>query len=455
MRRDAGRHCQRICLGTCANAQPARLRCRHVHVNVVPMTSAAILPNRTVRVYNGRIAAIAGAKDDGRGCASVVDGRGKYLLPGLNDLHVHLPTEAFAQAFGAKPKPVDFPAAFAPYLAAGVTGVRVMSGAPDILRFRDAHRTPESPTPRLLVATPMLSGAPPVIPEPLTKVVTTPEDARRSVAAFAAAGYDFIKVRDNLKPPVLMAIVDEARRSGLYVDGHLSQRQGLSAIDVLGGGQKGVAHLDNLAMAMKSDADIPVLTKAMLACQCFVSTTLQVETNAIRQITDYDRMIARKGVSYIDPMLVKAFWAKPNNGYLASKVDPKIFAGLRDRNAALLRAFVAAGVHVVAGTDALNPMILPGESLHDELADMVAAGLTPYQALGTATVNPSRYIKGFGDLGVVAQGATANLVLAAANPLEGLGTLRSPVGVMVNGHWLSAATLAIGLDRAAAVAGGK
>ncbi|HLZ76317.1 amidohydrolase family protein [Phenylobacterium sp.] len=421
------------------------------HVNVVPMSRETVLPDRTVQVQGGRIVAIVKAGASPLACRVTVEGHGRYLLPGLNDLHVHLDTAGFAQAFGIRgAPPVDFPAGFALYLANGVTGVRVMSGGPDILAFRDSQKGLRSAFPRLVTASPMLSGAPPVIPEPITRVVTTPDAGRAAVDEYATAGYDFIKVRDNLRPEVFRAILAQAKVRGLYVDGHISQGQGLSVADVLAAGQHAVAHLDNFALAMKRDSDAQTYVQELLACGCFVSSTLQVETNALRQIADYEGMISRPSVKYVPPLAVKAFWSKPNNGYADGKADPAFFRELYRQDGVLLRAFVAAGVPVVAGTDALNPMITPGESLHEELEAMVESGVTPYQALRTATAVPARVVPGFADLGELAPGKTANAVLVEGNPLKDLTALRAPMGVMINGHWLSRADLARGLDRAAA-----
>lgn len=439
-------------LAAIALSAPAVARCSLAltHVNIAPMSTQAILRDRTVVIQGERIGSIVKAGAAGRTrCDVEIDGRGRYLLPGLNDLHVHLDTAAFAQAFGVSAPPVDYPAALALYLANGVTGVRVMSGAPDILAFRNSQRGAASAFPRLVVASPMLSGAPPVIPEPITRVVVTPEAARKAVDEFSDAGYDFIKVRDNLKAPALRAIIEEAAKRGLYVDGHISQGQGLSPADVLAAGQHAVAHLDNFALAMKQDAEAADDAHALLACDCFVSTTLQVETNALRQISDYDGMIARPSIRYVSPLFVHRLWAKPNNPY-AGKADAAFFRELYRQDGVLLKAFTAAGVHVVAGTDALNPMITPGESLHDELESMVEIGLSPYQALRTATANPGAFVPGFTDVGVIAPGKAANAILVARNPLKDLKTLRKPIAVMINGHWLTRSDLAQGLKRAAA-----
>ena len=422
-----------------------------VHARVIPMDRERVLDDRAVLIGAGRILAILPASAHRPACARTVDAAGGYLLPGLNDMHAHVETLALAQAFKVASPPIDYPSELALFLANGVTGVRVMSGAPDILAFRDRERRVRSEFPRLVVATPMLSGAPPVIPEPVTKVVTTPQAARDAVRAYKRAGYDFVKVRDNLTAPVFRAVIDEAKRQGLYVDGHVSQGQGLSVFDVLRSGQHAIAHLDNLQLLMTDKAHDPATYIALMhACGCFVETTLEVEISAVAQIEHYDREIARPEIREMNPLMVDAFWRKPNNPYLSGGGDATFFEGLLADEKTLLKAFVDADVHVVAGTDALNPMIIPGVSLLDELDAIQSAGLTPYQTLRTATANPAAYVPGFQDVGVLAPGRVANAVLVEQNPLTDLKTLRAPLAVMINAHWLTRADLHKRLDAAAA-----
>lgn len=426
------------------------------HVNVVPMDADHVLADRTVIVAGGRIQAIepAGTASVSR-CTEVVEGGGRYLVPGLNDAHVHLETLAFAQAFGVKAAPIDYPSEMALYMANGVTGIRAMSGAPDILAFRDSQRGGRSPYPRLVVATPMLSGSPPVLPEPVTRVVTTPEAGREAVREYRKLGYDFVKVRDNLAAPVLRAVIDEARRRGLYVDGHISEGQGLSVFDVLRSGQKGIAHLDNLQLLMKDKARDPdAYVRLFKACGCFVETTLQVEATAVAQIKNYDGIIARPEIKYLNPLLLDAFWRKPNNPYLKDAADPKFFSDLYADEKILLKKLYDGGVHIVAGTDALNPMIIPGASLHDELASMIEAGLTPYQALRTATADSAAYVPGFAGTGELVPGRAANAVLVDADPLADIDALRSPAAVMIDGVWSTREDLQRRLDAAAALNAG-
>lgn len=421
------------------------------HVNVIPMDSERVLPDRMVVVRGGMIASIsAGTRK--LHCTRTVDGRGHYLVPGLNDMHVHVETLAFAQAFGIQAPAIDYPAEMALYMANGVTGIRVMSGAPDILAFRDSQRGHASPYPRMIVATPMLAGNPPVLPEPVTKVLLTPEAAREAVREYKREGYDFVKVRENLPAPVFRAIIDEANKVGFYVDGHVSEGQGLSVFDVLASGQKAIAHLDNLQLLMKDKQHDPdTYIRLLRACNCFVETTMQVETNATAQLTDYDRLAARPELNDMNPLILNAFWRKPNNPYLKEAADPKFFQRLYADEKILLKKLLDGGVHIVAGTDSLNPMIVPGLSLHDELSSLVEAGLTPYQALETATANPAAYVPGFSDVGILAPGRVANAVLVDENPLVNIDALRSPDAVMINGNWMTRDDLQKRLDAAAAL----
>ena len=438
-----------------SQTKPAAATCSLaiVHVNVVPMDREHERRDQSVIVDGGRIRAIVA--DAGVRCDVTIDGAGRYLVPGLNDLHVHLETAAFAEAFHVVADPADYPSVLALYVANGVTGVRVMSGAPDILSFRDEQRRAHGPYPRLVVATPMLSGDPPILPEPVTKVVRTAEAAREAVSDFAKAGYDFVKVRDNLPQAALHAAIDEAHRVGLYVDGHLSRDQGLSVLDVLDSGQKGIAHLDELAQRIHEEKVAPdAAVKRLREHDCFVSSTLGIEPNILGQLENYESMAGRKAIRFMDPMLLNAFWLAPKNPYLREHPDTTFLRETHASSKALLKTLIDGGVPVVAGSDALNPMILPGEGLHDELSIMVEAGLSPYQALATTTATPASEVPGFQDVGQLVPGRLANAVLVKGDPLRDIRVLRDPEAVMIEGHWLNRVDLARALDAAAAHARG-
>jgi imidazolonepropionase-like amidohydrolase len=152
----------------------------------------------------------------------------------------------------------------------------------------------------------------------------------------------------------------------------------------------------------------------------------------------------------MNPLVVNAFWRKPNNPYLKEGADPVFFEHLFADEKVLVKKLYLAGVHVVAGTDSLNPMIIPGASLHDELSNLVEAGLTPYQALRAATADPAAYVPEFSDVGILAPGRVANAVLVDADPLQDVRALRAPDAVMINGNWMARDALQRQLDAAAA-----
>lgn len=399
------------------------------HVTVVSMKSDRIALDQTVRIDGDRILSITPARRSASDCARAIDGHGMFLAPGLNDLHVHVESQMFQQVFGTPPEPLPFEDLLFPYLANGVTGIRIMSGAPDLLAFR---RSPHGPVPRLSIASPMLSGEPPIMPEPITRVLTTPDQALAAVDEFAARGYDFIKVRENLAPDVLDAVMRAAARNGLYVDGHLPRSS-----DPFSAGRRGIAHVDELSLRVEDhERDPAALVARVKACDCFVTTTLSIEQNVAAQLRDYARVAARPESRYVHPLLRTALWDRARNPYLAEGQDPAFFDGLLRADEALIRELRRQQVPILAGTDALVPMIVPGFSLHDELALLVESGLTPYEALSAATRTPSEVLPQFRDVGVIEAGQIANLVLLAANPLADIAVLRRPEAVIVEGRYL-------------------
>lgn len=412
------------------------------HVSIVPMNSERVLADQTVRLEGDRIASVSRSTSRRPDCAQVIDGRGQYLMPGLNDMHVHVESQMFSEAFHTPPQPIAFEDALYLYLAHGVTGIRVMSGAPDVLAFRDSAH---GPTPRMLVASPMLSGTPPILPEPIVRVLETPEEAVQAVLAYADAGYDLIKIRENLAPAVLRAVIDTATARHLDVDGHLPR-----IADPLSTGQRGVAHIDELSLRVRDTAHDPAaFAQRLLACHCYVTTTLSVEANVAAQLRDYDALAARPDTRFVHPLMRHAMWDRARNPYVAEAQDPAFFDELLQTDQLLVRTLSGAGVPLLAGTDALIPMIIPGDSLHDELALLVRAGLSPYDALRAATRTPSEIFPRFGDLGVVAPGRAANLVLTTSNPLVDVGTLRRPHAVIVSGEYINRAALDAHLEEIA------
>jgi len=438
-----------LLLPACASVRQSTPTCdlALANVHVVDVAAGEIRKRQTVRIHGGKIQSLASSESDrGDNCSTVLDVDGKYLSPGLNDSHIHLETNAFTEAFGMPPASIDMKKALALYLAHGVTGVRVLSGAPDILAFRDISAG--GATPLLVVASPMLSGDPPVLPPPLTRIVTDPEDAEAVVSDYLGQGYDFIKIRGNLTPAVYEVVLNTAAAKGSYVEGHLTRSVG--AFAALQTSQLGFAHLDEFAAGLGDDASFEEMAAAIAACDCFITSALSVTRSAYDQLRDYDGMFNRENMDHLQPLVVQTFWRKPNNPYFAQNAPVDFFETLNAKAVKLLIESVRAGAVIIAGTDAMNPMIIPGDSLHDELQMMVEGGLSPQDALKTATSNIADHVPGFELVGGIEGGRLANAVLTRANPLEDLGILRQPDAVIVNGHYLDRKTLEAALFNAEA-----
>jgi imidazolonepropionase-like amidohydrolase len=463
-----------------SQATPARIAI--VGVTVVDVSTGRLLRDHTVVVSEGRIAAVGPRQGRGavrvRAGARVVDGKGKYLIPGLWDMHVHaLPSDR-------RPKTVD--TFFPLFVANGVTGVRDMGGNLDTLLAIRTRRALMAP--RLVAAGPLVDGPRPTFPE-LSVSVATPAAASGSVDSLVTAGVDFIKVYSRLPRETYAAIVAAARRRGLPVAGHVPIE--LSVSEASNAGQASVEHLAEIILDCSSEAgDIrrqfvaamqgaPAgstdLTRARRAARAralrtvdwptcrslfaelarngtWVVPTLAVGANVADTSRAHDARLR-----YFDASTVAAWRsdapATPASGRAPNDSSAPRPAPLADV-APYARELVRAGVGLLAGTDLPNFYTFPGFDLHAELALLVEAGLTPLQALQAATLNPARFLAATDSLGSVAPGKLADLVLLDADPLGDIRNTTAIRAVFANGRFLDRAaldSLLVGAERVARV----
>jgi len=403
-----------------------------VHVNVVPMDSESVWPDQTVLVGHGRIARVGPAAEvalpDG---VQRIDGRGEqYLMPGLCDSHMHV---------------LD-PDEFLLYLAKGVTTVRNMSGEPFHLVWRQRLAEGRMSGPTLVTTSPTLDGVP---PEGSNRViVTTRAEGERAVEQSAADGYELIKVYGGLLEEAYAGIIAAARRTGLKVVGHLPRAVGFEG--ALAAGQASIDHAEEFLGTVFRNAGVDELPDAVRRTReagTWVTPTLVTFERIGAQIADAEALARRPELRFADPA-ARRRWLTTDNRYLRD-FAPEDAARFREQLRflrLLVRRLHEAGVPLLAGTDAGVafgvPFVLPGWSLHEELSELVGCGLSPYEALATATANPARFMQQEGEVGVVRAGARADLLLLDGNPLEDVAHAAQPVGVMVRGRWLPAAELA-------------
>jgi hypothetical protein len=424
-------------------ASPAPPGVAFVHVNVVPMDREHVLRNQTVVVAGNRIVAV-GADVEPPAGAAIIDGHGTaWLSPGLADMHTHS----------------DSARDMALYLANGVTTVLNMGEASNefLAQVRPAIERGDKPGPHIHAAF-LVDGS----PRYGHFTVTNASEAREIVRLAKTNGYEFIKVYNNLSPAAFRALVDEGRRRGLPVVGH-----GVTAVGVerqLDAGQLMIAHAEEFlytyllqpgagsADPVPDTARIPGAIDAILRNKAFVTADINTYATIARQ--------------WGKPAVVERFLHEPEVRYLSP--DRRLawrHAGYDERrgnldgNLAFLRRFTKAmsdaGVPLVAGTDAPTiPGLVPGWSLHDDLAALEQAGLSRYEALATATCTPGRLLHRAApaaiESGTVEAGRRADLVLTEGNPLDDLATLRRPLGVMIDGRWHDAVNLRRMLDDVAA-----
>lgn len=405
-----------------------------VDVNVVPMDRDGVVPNQTVVVREGRITEVGpAAQVRVPAGATTVDGRGKYLMPGLAEMHGHLPNP------NAGPELTE--TVLFLYVANGVTTVRGMLGYPANLGLRDRIARGEVLGPRLWVAGPALSG----------NAATTPEVGRRMVEEQKAAGYDHLKIQEGLSREAYDTIVATAKRLGVRFAGHVPNAVGV--YHVLASGQASIDHLDNYVETVggPDSADDRRIGQAVAATRS--AGTWTVPTLALWEVflgtDDPATLSTREELRYVPPEW-RANWARQvaqlrqNN----PDVDDRVATlALRRR---LLKALQDAGCPIVLGTDSPQLFSVPGFSIHRELASMAAAGLTPYQILTAGTRNVARYFGAEREFGTVAAGQRADLLLLDANPLADVGNVARRAGVMVRGRWLPESEIQARLARIAA-----
>jgi hypothetical protein len=386
-----------------------------VHVNVVEIGSGRILPNATVTISGQEIASVT---PDGRTRAAVptVDGQGKFLIPGLWDMHAHM------EASG--------PAWLQLYVVNGVTGIRDMGSALDfIINLREGTSSHRILGPRIFAAGPILDDAPG--DWPFRMRVKTADDGRAAVQFLKRRGVDLIKVHDHTPREAFVAIADEARRQDLPLAGHLPL--GIKPEEAIDAGQLDIEHLSNMSLwrtcsgGAEYRADNCHGFFEMLARKNVWQTPTLVAWSELASICTSTSMVSADRFAYATKS-IRAMWAG-NQSLIKPESTAEIVRAMRADavvGAAVTADMAKAGVRILAGCDTM----IAGFCVHDELAAMVRGGMTPLQALQTATLNPARYFGLEATSGSVTPGKRADLVLLDADPLidiTNVGRIRSVV----------------------------
>jgi imidazolonepropionase-like amidohydrolase len=424
-----------------------------VGVTVIPMDSERRLVDQTVVVADGLIRSIApaGATAIPAG-ARRVEGRGRFLMPGLMDTHVHIGPYTT--------EPTNRLGAVVPLLLAnGVTTARSMVGHDSHIALKTAVAEGRVLSPRLILAAPQITG--PNASGAFTQFsVSTPEAARQKVRAARDAGFDLVKITFGFTSEIYDAVAASARELRMPLSGHVTP--GIAFDRVLAAGQQ-VEHLDGYLEATVADS-APVRSMGNQAVPGAIlrhidrdkikrvaeqsrragianSPTLSLFQIAFIRNTPVDSLIAAPGTEYFQAQSIESmrlgrsnFWANA----AAPSEDRSTYERLRNE---ITKALANAGALLLAGSDSPQHFQMYGFALHAELRALVGAGLSPYQALATATRNPAEHFGVSRSYGTVAQGKVADLILLDADPLASVDAAARPAGVMLAGRWFPSAEL--------------
>ena len=425
-------------LGAPVLAQSQRAPVVFTGVSVIPMDRDTVLANRTVIIENGRITYV-GAQRAAPAGATSVDARGKFLVPGLAEFHAHVPSGGQA---------VHAHRTLSLYVLAGVTTARGMLGAPMHLALRDSIAAGQLLGPRLLTSGPSFNN----------NTATSPATTAAMVRAQKAAGYDLLKIHPGVPREAFDSLAAVANALRIPFAGHVPLEIGLDV--ALTSKFSTIDHLDGIVEAMYAGPQ-PLTPQVngffglgimrQLDQSRFGAIVDRIKASGVAMVPTQilmdnyandatgDELTSLPEFRYWVPQQVAA-WRTNKNNFLAQPPVPREqrqeFIALRRR---LIKTLYDGGVPFLLGSDAPQLWNVPGFSAHRELGALVAAGLTPYQALRTGTVDIAKFMGEEGRSGVIRAGARADLLLLDANPLESIANSLRISGVVVNGRWIGPA----------------
>ncbi|UCB45967.1 MAG: amidohydrolase family protein [Spirochaetota bacterium] len=429
------------------------------NINVIPMDSERLLKGHTVIIEDGRISEMGPVSAvEIPQEALTVDGHGRFLIPGLSDMHAHLLNSENDLML---------------YIANGVTTIRDVGGPPIRLQWRDEINAGTRPGPNLWVWSPWIremdwfdwikeswiySGG--------VCTANTPKKAEKLVAEFKAQGYDGIKVHNGFFESLdsYRVLMSSAHKYDLSLDGHVpvlfnfSEDKTRSWNEFRELGQEAVAHVEELIKIVDwTDESIQKTAKDVADDKIWVTTTIALIQSIRKQRYNLeDELDEMQDLKYVNPGLLNQVWIPGKNHYVADPERPKeeVLEGISNYIDAMEKMCVALneeGALLMSGTDSNVPLMVPGFSLHDELEVIVDLGISTFDALKTSTYNPALYLNKLNEFGTIEIGKQADLVLLEANPLEDITNTRLIEGVMVRGRWYTRNDLDTILDQIAEI----
>lgn len=409
------------------------------NVSVIDVSNGTITAKRNVVIDSGKIVTITEAVDDPENFKTIIDGTGKYLLPGLAEMHAHIPPPSAGEQ--------RIEETLFLYLSNGVTTIRGMLGDPSHLVLREKAKSNEILSPRIFTSSPSLNG----------NSVTTTEEAIRKVTAYKNEGYDFLKIHPGIKRGVFDQVVKTANEVGITFAGHVPVDVGIrhalkskyTSIDHVDGFLEGLVPQDkNVAQDANgffgynftdlTDVNqINALVQLSKENKVWIVPTQSLFERWFAPVTS-EELLAQPEMKYMPATTLKDWKERknasidPTTGFNADQWNR--FITIRRQ---LIKKLQENGHGMLLGSDAPQLFNVPGFSIHHEIATIAEAGMTPLEIIQSGTVNPALFFGMENTFGSIKEGLAADLILLDANPLENLKALMEISGVLVRGKWLS------------------
>jgi len=413
------------------------------NTNIIDVRTGKIRENRQVVIDSGKIKKISESLENTDGYSNTIDGKGKFLMPGLAEMHAHIP-----------PPTTDaerIEETLFLYLSNGITTIRGMLGDPLHLQLREKALKGELLSPRIYTSSPSLNG----------NSVKTIEEAEEKVTAYQEAGYDFLKIHPGIQRDVFDQVVKTANELGIPFAGHVPVDVGIRhaleskyvSIDHVDGFLEGLVpeseNVDPTENGFFGYAFTPLADTSKI--DELVTLAKENEVWIVATQSLFERwfapisaaeMLAQPEMKYM-PASTLGNWAArkaesiaPDTGF--NEEQWKKFDSIRKQ---LIRALNSKGHGMLLGSDAPQLFNVPGFSIHHEINGMLGAGMTPLEIIRSGTLNPAIFFDEADTFGEVKEGSDADLILLEANPLVNLKALQQISGVMVRGKWLSKAVI--------------
>lgn len=394
-----------------------------VNVTVIPMSSDEVHTHQTVIVEGDRIVAVGSVDSveipDG---AEIIDGEGKYLIPGLSEMHGHIPPPSQSAQ--------EIENVLFLYVANGITTVRGMLGYDNQLELKERAFRGELTSPNLYLAGPSFNG----------NTVSSPAQAAQKVMTQVVEGWDLLKIHPGLTMDEFDAMAETAHEQGIRFGGHVPAEVGLAhAIEM---GQETFDHLDGYIEYAADEsgrldsAKLDEIVRATKSAGAYVVPTM-VLWETILGVGNLSEMQDFPELQYVSKRSVQGWVNAFEQRTSAATFNPTVMNNVARSRLDVLSALHEAGVPILMGTDAPQQFSVPGFSLHREMRKMTEAGMTPYEVLKSGSYNVGQYFSNEDDFGTIEIGKRADLILLNSDPLESVENIANRAGVMVKGRWLS------------------